>query len=41
MAGLLRAYAHRCHRRHGFIGHLWQGRFKSPAVPFGNDSGAG
>jgi len=32
MAGLLRAYSHHCHRRHGFIGHLWQGRFKSPAV---------
>ncbi len=32
MAGLLRAYVHHCHRRHGFVGHLWQGRFKSPAV---------
>jgi putative transposase len=32
MAGLLRAYVHHCHRRHGFVGHRWQGRFKSPAV---------
>jgi putative transposase len=32
MAGLLRAYVHPCHRRHGFVGHRWQGRFKSPAV---------
>ena len=32
MAGLLRAYVHHCHRRHGFLGHRWQGRFKSPAV---------
>jgi putative transposase len=32
MAGLLRAYVHSFHRRHGFVGHLWQGRFKSPAV---------
>ncbi len=32
MAGLLRAYVHYYHRRHGFVGHLWQGRFKSPAV---------
>jgi putative transposase len=32
MAGLLRAYVHHCHRRHGILGHLWQGRFKSPAV---------
>ena len=31
MAGLLRAYVHHYHRRHGFVGHLWQGRFKSPA----------
>jgi putative transposase len=28
----LRAYVHHCHRRHGFVGHRWQGRFKSPAV---------
>src|SRR5579864_6133950 len=32
MAGLLRAYVHYFHRRTGFVGHLWQGRFKSPAV---------
>jgi putative transposase len=32
MAGLLRAYVHYFNRRHGFVGHLWQGRFKSPAV---------
>jgi putative transposase len=32
MAGLLRAYVHHCHRRHSFVGHLWQGRFKSPAI---------
>jgi hypothetical protein len=32
MAGLLRAYVHYHHRRTGFVGHLWQGRFNSPAV---------
>ena len=32
MAGLLRAYVHYFNRRHGFVGYLWQGRFKSPAV---------
>jgi putative transposase len=32
MAGLLRGYVHYHHRRSGFVGHLWQGRFKSPAV---------
>jgi putative transposase len=32
MAGLLRAYVHHCSRRHDFAGHLWQGRFKSPAI---------
>jgi putative transposase len=32
MAGLLRAYVHHHHRQHGFVGHLWQGRFKSPVV---------
>jgi putative transposase len=32
MAGLLRAYIHHVHRRHGFVGHLFQGRFKSPAI---------
>jgi putative transposase len=31
-AGLLRAYVHHANRRHGFVGHLFQGRFKSPAV---------
>jgi putative transposase len=32
MAGLLRAYVHYFHRRYRFVGHLWQGRFKSCAV---------
>ncbi len=32
MAGLLRAYVHHLHRRYGFVGHLGQGRFQSPAV---------
>jgi putative transposase len=32
LAGLLRAYVHHFHRRHRFVGHLWQGRFKSPVV---------
>lgn|SRR6266446_9136332 len=32
LGGLLRAYVHYFNRRYGFIGHLWQGRFKSPAV---------
>src|SRR5438128_10500478 len=32
MAGLLVAYARVLNRRHGFVGHLWQGRFKSPVV---------
>jgi putative transposase len=32
MAGLMVAYGHHYHRRHGYVGHLWQGRFKSPAV---------
>jgi REP element-mobilizing transposase RayT len=32
MAGLLRAYVHYVHRQHGFVGHLWQGRFQSPAL---------
>jgi putative transposase len=35
MAGLLRSYVHHYHRRYGFVGHLWQGRFKSPAVQDG------
>src|SRR5690242_9653075 len=32
MAGLLRSYTHHFHRRHGFVGRLWQGRFKAPAI---------
>lgn len=32
LAGLPRAYVHLMHRRYGFVGHLWQGRFKGPAV---------
>src|SRR4051794_31208989 len=32
MAGLLRSYVHYYHKRYTFAGHLWQGRFKSPAV---------
>jgi putative transposase len=32
VAGLLRSYVHYFHRRYHFVGHLWQGRFKSPAV---------
>ena len=32
MAGLAVAYVHHYHRRYGFVGHLFQGRFKSPAV---------
>jgi putative transposase len=32
LAGLLRAYVHYYNRQYGFVGHLWQGRFKSPAV---------
>ncbi|MGO9918954.1 MAG: hypothetical protein ACLQIB_30185 [Isosphaeraceae bacterium] len=32
MADLVRANVHHCHRRHGFVGHRWQGRLKSPAV---------
>jgi len=32
MAGMLRSYTHYAHRRYGFVGRLWQGRFKSPAV---------
>ena len=29
LAGILRAYVHHFNRRYGFVGHLWQGRFKS------------
>jgi putative transposase len=32
MAGLLRAYVHYFNRRYGFVGHLWAGRLKGPAV---------
>jgi len=32
MAGLLVAYWHHYRRRHGLVGHLFQGRFKSPAI---------
>jgi putative transposase len=32
MAVPRQSYVHYCHRRHGFLGHRWQGRFKSPAV---------
>jgi putative transposase len=32
VAGLLRSYVHYYHRRYRFVGHLFQGRFKSPAV---------
>jgi putative transposase len=32
MAGLLLAYVRYGNRRHGFVGHLFQGRFKSPLV---------
>ncbi|HZU38672.1 MAG TPA: transposase [Gemmataceae bacterium] len=32
LAGLLLSYVHYAHRRYGFVGHLWQGRFKSPVV---------
>ena len=26
------AYVHYFNRRYRFVGHLWQGRFKSPAI---------
>ncbi len=32
MAGLFRSYVHHFICRWGFVGHLWQGRFKSPVV---------
>lgn len=35
MAGLLRSYVHYFHRRDAFVGHLWQGRFKGPAIQDG------
>ena len=31
-AGLLRSYVRYFNCRYGFVGHLWQGRFKSPAI---------
>jgi putative transposase len=32
LAGMLLAYVRYANRRHGFVGHLFQGRFKSPAI---------
>ena len=32
LSGMLRAYVHYFNRRYRFVGHLWQGRFKSPAI---------
>jgi REP element-mobilizing transposase RayT len=32
VAGLLVAYWHYYRRRYGLVGHLFQGRFKSPAI---------
>src|SRR5262249_33358114 len=32
MAGLLLAYVPYFNRKYGVVGHLWQGRFKSPIV---------
>jgi putative transposase len=32
VAGLLVAYWHHYRRRYGLVGHLFQGRFKSPAI---------
>jgi putative transposase len=32
MAGLLLAYVRYCNAGHGFVGHLFQGRFNSPLV---------
>src|SRR5260370_36809860 len=32
VAGLLGVYAFYCNRRRGFVGHLFQGRFKRPQV---------
>ncbi len=29
---MLRAYVHYFNRRYRFVGHLWQGRFRSPAI---------
>ena len=30
--GYVAAYVHYFNRRYRFVGHLWQGRFKSPAI---------
>jgi putative transposase len=35
MAGFQLAYVRYYHRRGGFVGHLFQGRFKSPAIEAG------
>ena len=35
VAGLLRSYVHYYHKRYRFVGHLWQGRFKGPAIQDG------
>lgn len=32
MAGIGLSYVHHARRRYGFVGHLWQGRFKSLAI---------
>jgi hypothetical protein len=32
LAGQPCASVHQFHRRHRFVGHLWQGRFRSAAV---------
>lgn len=32
LAGLLRSYVHYFNRQYGFVGHLWPGRCKSPAI---------
>ena len=32
LSGMFRAYVHFFNRRYGLLGHLWQGRFKSPAI---------
>jgi putative transposase len=33
MAGRLLPFVRYCNRRHGLVGHWWQGWFQSPAVP--------
>jgi putative transposase len=32
MAGILRSYVHFYHGHYGYVGHLFQGRFKSPVI---------